>query len=55
MKIGDILCTNLSLLTNYLLPAFNFVHRVTTSFFLRKFPRREFFPYGREDIPDIIG
>jgi hypothetical protein len=26
----------------------NFVHRGATSFFLRKFPRREFFPYGRE-------
>jgi hypothetical protein len=55
MKIGDVLCTNWNLLTNYLLPAFNFVHRGATSFFLRKFPMREFFPYGREDIPDIIG
>jgi hypothetical protein len=33
---------------NLLLPALDFVHRGATSFFMRKFPRREFFPYGRE-------
>jgi len=27
----------------------NFVHRGRTSFFLRKFPRREFPPYDREN------
>jgi hypothetical protein len=55
MKPYDVLCTNWNSLTNYLLPAFNFVHRGATSFFLRKFPIREFPPYVREDIPDIIG
>jgi len=32
----------------------NFVHRGRASFFLRKFPSREFLPYERENIPDMV-